>query len=119
MTLSTILVGILYGPMLGGIYAFTILLAHLMLGRYYMGAYLAWVIPEYILLGVISGILGNQIIGLWGVLFIVVMNALNLLFTSMAESDRAAKELPYVVGNTIINSVVLLKFLAPVIEFVS
>lgn len=119
VTLSTILVGVTYGPVVGGIYAFVILLAHLMLGDYYMGTYLVWVVPEYVLLGVLTGIIGTGVIGPLGVAFIIGLNLMSLFFTFVGESDRTAKELPYVIGNSIINSVVFLKFFGSIAGFIS
>lgn len=118
VTLSAMLVGLVYGPIIGGVYAFTILLVHLILGRYYMGAFLAWVIPEYILLGVLSGILRATIIGPIGVSLIFGINILNLLFTFFGENERVVKELPYAIGNTIINSILLIKFFSSIVNFI-
>ncbi len=119
VTLSTILVGVVYGPVIGGVYAFVVLLAHLMLGDYYIGNYLMWVIPEYVLLGILSGVIGIGVIGTLGVVLVIGLNLMSLFFTFLGESDRVAKELPYVIGNSIINSVVLLKFLGPIADFIS
>lgn len=118
ITLSTMLVGVSYGPILGGIYAFTMLLVHLVVGDYYIGPYLMWLIPEYVVLGILSGILGTSIIGPIGVFFIVSMNLLNLFFTFVGEPERFSKELPFAIGNSVINSAILLKFLSSVVNFI-
>jgi len=118
VTLSTILVGVVYGPVLGGVYGFTILLTHLVLGRYYMGSYLMWVIPEYILLGVLSGIFGAEITGYLGVSFIIGMNFLNVIFTFLVENERFVKELPYAIGNSAINSLLFLQFFSSIVNFI-
>lgn len=118
VTLSTMLIGVVYGPVIGGIYAFTILLVHLILGRYYMGPYLSWVIPEYILLGVLSGIFRTSIFGPLGVSFIIGLNLLSLFFTFVVENDRVAKELPYAIGNIAINSALFLQFFSSVVNFI-
>ena len=118
VTLSTMLVGVVYGPVVGGIYAFVILLVHLILGNYYIGTYLMWIIPGYILLGVLSGIFGTGIIGPLGVSFIIGMNMLNLFFTFLGENERFMKELPYVIGNSIINSVILIQFFSSIVSFI-
>lgn len=118
VTLSTILVGVVYGPIVGGIYAFVMLLMHLILGDYYIGTYLIWVVPEYILLGILSGIFGTGIIGPLGVAFIIGLNVLSLFFTFLGENERFVKELPYAIGNSIINSVVLVQFLGLIVNFI-
>lgn len=118
VTLSTMLVGVVYGPLIGGIYAFVILLVHLILGDYYIGTYLMWVAPEYILLGVLSGIFGTAIIGPLGVSFIVGLNLLSLFFTFIGESDRVGKELPYVIGNIAINSVIFIQLFGSIVNFI-
>lgn len=118
ITLSTILVGVVYGPIVGGLYAFVMLLMHLILGDYYIGTYLVWIMPEYILLGILSGLFGTGIIGPLGVAFIIGMNVLNLFFTFLGENERFAKELPYAIGNSIINSVILVQFLGLIVNFI-
>lgn len=118
VTLSTMLVGVVYGPVIGGVYAFVMLLMHLILGDYYIGTYLIWLIPEYILLGVLSGIFGSGIIGHLGVAFIIGMNALNLFFTFLGENERFMKELPFAIGNSIINSVILIQFFNSIVTFI-
>lgn len=94
------------------------LLAHLILGDYYIGTYLIWLIPEYILLGVLSGIFETGIIGPLGVAFIIGMNALNLFFTFLGENERFMKELPFAIGNSIINSVILIQFFNSIVTFI-
>lgn len=118
-TLSTILVGVVYGPVIGGVYGFTILLIHLILGHYYMGSYLIWVIPEYILLGILSGIFKNELSAILGLFLIVGINVLNMFLTSIAESDRVARLLPYAIGNSIINSVIFIQFFDQIVAFIT
>lgn len=119
VTLSTMVVGVVYGPVIGGVYAFTILLVHLIIGDYYTGNYLMWVVPLYVLLGVLSGILGTNLVGFLGVFFIIGLDLLSLFFTFVGESDRLGKEVPYIVGNILINSILFVQFFGPVVNFVS
>lgn len=115
VTLSSIFVGINFGPIIGGIYSFTTLIAHLVLGRYYIGSYLVWLIPEYVALGVLSGILGKDIIGLTGVVIIVAINSVNLLLTFLVENDRVAAHLPYAIGNTVLNTLFLTQIMPSIV----
>ena len=116
VTISTMIVGVVYGPIIGGAYAFTILPIHFMLGRYYIGTFVVWVIPEYILLGVLSGILGTGIIGPLGVSLIVGLNLMSLFFTFIGESERVGKEIPYAIGNAIINSIIFIQFFRSIVN---
>lgn len=118
VTLSTMLVGVAYGPVIGGIYAFTILLVHLILGDYYIGTYLMWILPEYTLLGILSGIFRTEIMGPLGVAFIVGLNLMSLFFTFIGENERFVKELPYSIGNSAINSLVFIQFFASLVNFI-
>ena len=118
VTLSTLLVGVVYGPAIGGIYGFVILLTHLIVGNYYIGAYLTWLIPEYILLGVLAGVLRTGLIGPFGVSLIVGLDLVNLFFTFIGENERVAKELPYVIGNILINSIIFIQFFSSVVSFI-
>lgn len=119
VTLSTMVIGVVYGPVVGGLYALVILPIHFILGQYYIGTFLAWVVPEYILLGVLSGVLRSGIIGTLGVSFIIGLNLLNLFLTFLAESDRIGKELPFVVGNIAINSIIFYQFFGSLVDFIS
>lgn len=119
VTLSTLLVGVVYGPLIGGIYGFVLLLAHLIVGNYYIGTYLMWLLPEYVLLGVLSGILGEGIIGYIGMSFIVGMNLLNAFLTFLGENERFVKELPFAIGNSLINSILLLQVFSLVVDFIA
>lgn len=107
ITLSTIFVGITFGPVLGAVYGFVMLLAHLMIGDYYMGVYVVWLIPEYALLGFLSAVFQSEM-PIFGVIFISSMNILNLFLTSITENDRLGKHIPYVVGNILLNGAVLI-----------
>ena len=119
VTLSTMVVGAVYGPIIGGLYAFTLLLTHLILGDYYIGTFLVWIIPEYILLGVLSGIFGSSLLGPLGVLLIVGLNSMSLFFTLIGETERFGKEMPYAIGNTIINSILFIQFFSTIVHFIS
>ena len=119
VTLSTMIIGVVHGPVIGGIYGFTILLAHLIIGDYYTGNYLMWAIPLYALLGVLSGIFGTSLIGFLGVSFIIGLDLISLFFTFIGESDRLGKELPYIIGNILINSILFVQFFGSVVNFVS
>ncbi len=119
VTSSTILVGIIYGPVLGGIYGFTMLLAHLVIGQYYIGPYLTWVLPEFILLGIFSGIFKGSMIGPVGVAFVIGINLISMLFTFLVEKDRVGKELPYVIGNVMINSFLITQAFTPIINWIN
>ncbi|MBI2547539.1 MAG: hypothetical protein HYW23_03780 [Candidatus Aenigmarchaeota archaeon] len=119
VTLSTMLVGVLYGPVIGGLYGITVLLTHFILGRYYLGPYLTWVVPEYVLLGVLCGILGRGVIGALGLTFTIGLNVVNLFLTFMMDRGVVGKELPYAVGNSLINSVLFAQFFGSVVSYFS
>lgn len=117
ITLSTIFVGFIYGPVIGAVYGTALLLAHLLIGDYYIGVYLVWLIPEYALLGFLSGAF-NSIISSLSLFLIVGMNVLNLILTGFLEGDRLGKHLPYVIGNIVINCAVMILFFDSVIKII-
>ncbi len=117
ITLTTIFAGVIYGPVVGGIYGLVLLLAHLLLGEYYIGVYVVWLIPEYILLGILSGTSSN-IGGILGISFIVIMNVLNLIFTAFTEGERLGRHVPYVIGNIVINCAVLILFFDSILKII-
>ncbi|MBI2084133.1 MAG: hypothetical protein HYT70_00765 [Candidatus Aenigmarchaeota archaeon] len=109
VTLSTILIGIMFGSLIGAVYGAVVLIAHLILGRYYIGPYLLWLLPEYALIGVVSGVMGNGIISLVGVSVIAGMNFVNLFLTFLVDRERVGPYVPYVLGNVVINSLLLMQ----------
>ncbi len=109
VTLSTIYIGVTFGAMVGAVYAVAILLMHLIIGRYYIGPYLVWLLPEYAVLGIASGVLKAGIIGMTGVLIVGSFNTINLLLTFVVEKERGMRYLPYVIGNTAINALLLMQ----------
>ncbi len=117
ITLTTMIVGAAYGPIIGGVYAFSFLLIQLVLGDYYIGTYLVWVLPEYVLLGVISGVFASNLNSI-GIVLIIGLNVTNLIFTFLSENERFFKELPYAIGNSMINSVLFMQFFASVINLI-
>lgn len=117
ITLSTIFIGFIYGPVTGAVYGTAFLLAHLLIGDYYIGVYLVWLLPEYALLGFLSGVFGSSISSL-SLFLIVGMNVLNLILTGFLEGDRLGKHLPYVVGNIVINCAIMILFFDSVIKIV-
>lgn len=118
VTLSTMFVGVVYGPVIGGIYGFVSLISHLIIGRYYTGTYLTWILPEYVAIGVLAGILKSAIIGPVGLFIIAGLNITNLVLTSLVESERVGKHFPYAIGNTIINSILFINFFENAINLV-
>ena len=117
ITLSTIFIGFIYGPVTGVVYGTAFLLAHLLIGDYYIGVYLVWLLPEYALLGFLSGVFSSSISSL-SLFLIVGMNALNLILTGFLEGDRLGKHLPYVVGNIVINCAIMILFFDSVIKII-
>lgn len=118
VTLSTIFVGIVYGPVFGGLYGFIVTIAHFMIGHYYIGSYLTWVLPEYVALGILSGILKTGIIGPIGVSVIIGINLINLLLTFLFEREQAGKLMPFIIGNITINSLLFIQFFEAIVNFV-
>ena len=119
ITLTTMLVGVVYGPWLGGLYGLIMLIVHLVLGRYYISQYVIWLVPEYIALGMFSGILGLQnLSGTLGLSFIIGMNVVNLILTAVTETERVVNLLPYAIGNSIINSLVFIWFFNSLVTFI-
>ncbi len=119
VTSSTILIGVVYGPTIGAIYGMVMLMVHLIVGRYYIGAYLFWVMPEYIILGILAGVMKTDVVGSAGIIFVAAMNLINMALTFLAESDRAGKEVSYVIGNVAFNVILILQFLDPILNFIT
>ncbi len=106
VTFSTILIGSLFGSLIGAISGVSLLIIHFILARYQGGPYLVWVVPGYALIGVLSGILTDVRML---VAMVVGINILDNILTLTFYRENYIKTLVFSIGNTIFNSILLLK----------
>lgn len=107
VTFSTILIGSLFSPLVGAFFGVSLLVMHMIVAQYHGGAYLVWTIPEYALIGILSGILTS--VGML-VAMIIAVNLVNSLLTLVFYRENSGRHLIFSAGNAIFNIVLLLKF---------
>lgn len=118
VTFTTVLFGFVYGPGSGMITGLVLVTLHLLIGQYRLGPYLLWVIPEYGLLGYLAGIMTNVGFLNFGIYSIIVINAMNILLTMIAESENIFRSLPYNLTNILFNILLFTQIGATVLKIV-
>ncbi len=109
-TVSTVLIGTMFGPATGAVAGFFIIILQLSAGQY-IGPYVLWVIPGYILAGFLPSILSGNIFTV-GMTIIVGLQVLFSLMTFLVTPGGLSKYLPYAAGNVVFNFLAF-SFLAP------
>lgn len=80
-TFATVLIGIAYSPMIAAVIGTILIIFHLAATQRF-GAYIAWVIPEYFVAGLLTGVFTGSVV-MVGLQIMVFMNAVNLFFTAL------------------------------------
>lgn len=111
ITLVTVLFGVILGPIAGAIIGLFLVLIHLSIGGF-LGPYIAWVIPEYVVLGYLAGFLTAQTVPFYGVVLSVGLNLVSLIFTFVVSIENLGKFLPFAATNVLFNWV-MFTFFAP------
>ncbi len=107
VTFSTILVGSFFGSVVGAIFGVSLLVIHLIAAKYSGGPYIAWVLPEYALIGILSGFLAN--VNLL-VAMVAGANLIDIILTLAFYRENFMKTLIFCTGNIIFNAILILNF---------
>ena len=110
-TLSTIVFGYAFGPKFGAIMGLILILLQIIIGGY-INVYVMWVVPGYIVLGFLAGLLNGYAIGTLGPVLTGIMLFTFSLFTFLLTPGALPHYLPYAGSNFIIN-LILFNFFAP------
>lgn len=101
-TFTTIVAGYASGPVIGGVVGLIAILIQLVLGEY-LGIYVLWVVPGYVVAGVLAATLGSGIAQI-GLTLAIAMNVIFLLFTALFNPQGLPFFFTYAVGNVAINA---------------
>ena len=107
VTFSTILAGSFFGSSVGAVFGISLLIIHLIIANYHGGPYIAWILPEYALIGVVSGFLTDAKML---IVMVVGINVLNSILTLIFYRENSGKDFIFSLGNTVFNAVLILKF---------
>jgi len=102
VTFVTVLSSLAYGPAAGAIIGLVLIIFHLAIPQY-SGAYIIWVIPEYMLAAVVATTLSGSAASI-GIIVTLALNAINVLLTFLVYKEHLPNYLPYVVTNVIFNA---------------
>ncbi|MBI4018939.1 MAG: hypothetical protein HY364_01660 [Candidatus Aenigmarchaeota archaeon] len=101
---TSVIAGIAYGPWAGALTALALMSFHIAVANY-IGPYIIWVIPEYVLAGFLAGFLQWDPVTL-GVSLALMVNAIGLFFTFIFNRNFLGHYLPYAITNVIFNFLV-------------
>ena len=115
VTFIAVVTGFAYGSALGAAIGFLLMGFHLLASQY-LGIYIAWVIPEYAVLGILAGMFSGADIATFGLYSSIGINAFNILMTLLLYRQNLAKFVVFSVTNIIINVFLFSAFGAPVLS---
>ncbi len=104
VTLTTVIIGIKFGPGAGAVAGFLLMATHMISGQF-TGAYILWVIPSYAAVGFIAGTVGIEITVL-GIALTVAANVLFTALTMLVTPEGVKYFIPHAAGNILFNAVI-------------
>lgn len=116
-TFTTIITSLAYGPIAGGIVGLLLISFHLAVSQH-LGVYVAWVIPEYLLMGFIAGFFKGSVVAI-GMGVILIIFAANIVFTAITYRQNIPKYLLYIATNLILNWVLFSILGQPLLNILS
>lgn len=119
VTFTTILVGFVWGAGAGMTVGFFLLLLHLIIGRYSISTYLAWTIPEYIVMGFLAGSLQGFGFVNTGIYLTIGMFVINMVLTFIFSNAYFFRYIPYALGNVLFNVLLFFYIGSAVLRFAS
>lgn len=114
VTFIAIVTGFAYGSVWGASIGFLLMGFHLLASQY-LGIYIAWVIPEYAVLGFLAGVFSSMDIVTFGIYSAIGVNAFNIFMTLLLYRQNLAKFALFAVTNIMINIFLFSAFGAPVL----
>ncbi|MAG07978.1 hypothetical protein CMO89_00750 [Candidatus Woesearchaeota archaeon] len=118
VTLSAVITGKIYGPLMGFIIALVLITFHLIMSGY-LDIYILWIIPSYALVGILAGLFSGFSITQLGIALTILLNFIYLFFTLMFAAGNLTKLLPYSLSNVIINIILFSTIAKPLVGFIS
>ena len=109
---TAILAGFAFGPTMGAIVGFILIVTHLVIGHFAAGAYILWVVPMYTALGFIAGTVSGFDFVTLGIFMTIGVNAISIFITAVTYVQNLGNYLPYSITNIIFN-VILFTQLGP------
>ncbi len=112
-TLSTVVIGVAYGPIPGSLMGLALIMLQMTAGQY-TGSYIVWVIPAYPVAGFIAGTFNGVGIFVLGAGLTAGMQALFAVMTAVTVAGNFPRYFPYAATNVVFN-LTMFMYVAPVI----
>jgi len=107
VTFPTILIGSFFGSFVGAIFGVSLLVIHLIVAQHHGGTYIVWILPEYALIGFLSGLLTDVKLL---IVMIIAVNVINSILTLVFSREYFGRHFIFSIGNVIFNAILILKF---------
>ena len=101
ITFVVVITGFVYGSTWGAVTGLFLISFHILISQY-LGPYVLWVIPEYILLGFVAGFFQNDII-IFGIISTILINTFNIIMTFFTYRENIGKYFVFVITNILFN----------------
>jgi hypothetical protein len=96
-----VITGFVYGPMWGAFLGLFLMGFHILISQY-LGPYVLWVIPEYIILGIAAGTFATNV-AMFGIDAVLTINAFNIIMTFLTYKQNMGKYIIFAVTNILFN----------------
>lgn len=113
VTFTTVLIGYSYGPGIGMLVGVFLILFHVIIAKY-IGSYLLWTFPKYIIIGYLAAVLSFMSIQNIGLLIVVIFNIIYMFLALIFFKDSIVKQLIWISTNIVFN-VLLFLFVGPIV----
>lgn len=110
VTFTTVLAGFAFGPTAGILVGLFLIITHLTIGHFAAGIYIMWVVPAYLVLGFLAGVITGFDFATLGIYMVVGLNLFNLGLTFLTSPQNLGNYLPYSITNVIFNLILFSQF---------
>lgn len=117
-TFAVLMIAMSFGPRTGAIIGF-VLIFFQMFGGSFVGPYVMWVIPTYVVTAVLAGVLAPtyDVVTL-GIGLVLFIHTVCTACTAIMTPERISYYLTYAAGNTVLNISLILLAAEPVISII-
>lgn len=113
VTFTSVLAGIIAGPIIGLWVALILIVFHLFINKM-MNVYVLWVVPTYCLMAVAAGLLKGADVTTLGIWLTFIANAFFLIMAAVTEAKSLANHIPWSIID-VIQNVFLFTYVAPLL----
>lgn len=117
-TFAVLMIAMSFGPRTGAIVGFALIFFQ-MFGGSFVGPYVMWVIPTYVVTAVLAGVLAPTYSAVMlGISLVLFIHVICTVCTAIMTPNRVSYYLTYAVGNTLLNISLILVAAEPVLSVI-